>query len=137
ARRRATGRTRAEGPGAAVAADAAGVPSSRALALMIAVGLGLHNLSEGLAIGESAATGALAFAGVLVIGFALHNITEGFGIAAPMTLSETRPSWAFLGIAGLVGGGPTVVGTMIGLFATSTYPSVLFLALAAGALIHV
>ncbi|TMD51531.1 MAG: zinc permease [Chloroflexi bacterium] len=114
-----------------------GPASPHGLAMAIATGLGFHNLSEGLAIGESAATGALAFAGVLVIGFALHNITEGFGIAAPMTLSETRPSWAFLGIAGLVGGGPTVVGTMIGLFATSTYLSVLFLALAAGALIYV
>ena len=111
--------------------------SPHSLAMAIATGLGFHNRSEGLAIGQSAATGAIAFAGVLVIGFALHNITEGFGIAAPMTLSETRPSWAFLGLAGLVGGGPTLVGTMIGLFATSTYLSVLFLALAAGALIYV
>jgi zinc transporter, ZIP family len=114
-----------------------GQASPRGLALAIATGLGFHNLSEGLAIGQSAASGALAFAGVLVIGFALHNITEGFGIAAPMTMSETKPSWAFLGLAGLVGGGPTVVGTMIGLFATSTYLSVLFLALAAGALLWV
>jgi ZIP family zinc transporter len=114
-----------------------GQASPRGLALAIATGLGFHNLSEGLAIGQSAATGALAFAGVLVIGFALHNITEGFGIAAPMTMSDTRPSWAFLGLAGLVGGGPTVIGTMIGLFATSTYLGVLFLAVAAGALIWV
>ncbi len=114
-----------------------GQASPRGLAMAIATGLGFHNLSEGLAIGQSAASGALAFAGVLVIGFALHNITEGFGIAAPMTLSETRPSWAFLGLAGLIGGGPTVIGTMIGLFATSTYLAVLFLALAAGALIWV
>jgi ZIP family zinc transporter len=112
-------------------------PSPRSLALAIATGLGLHNLSEGLAIGQSARAGAFAFVGVLVVGFALHNITEGFGIAAPMTMSETRPSWAFLGLAGLIGGGPTVIGTMIGLFATSTYLSVLFLALAAGALIWV
>jgi ZIP family zinc transporter len=114
-----------------------GHASPHGLALAMATGLGFHNLSEGLAIGESAATGAIAFAGVLVIGFALHNITEGFGIAAPMTLSDTRPSWAFLGLAGLVGGGPTLVGTLIGLFATSTFLSVLFLALAAGALIYV
>jgi zinc transporter, ZIP family len=115
----------------------AGQASPRGLALAIATGLGFHNLSEGLAIGQSAASGALAFAGVLVIGFALHNITEGFGIAAPMTMSDTKPSWAFLGLAGLVGGGPTVIGTMVGLFATSAYLSVLFLALAAGALIWV
>jgi zinc transporter, ZIP family len=116
---------------------ATGQASPRGLAMAIATGLGFHNLSEGLAIGQSAAGGAVAFAGVLVIGFALHNITEGFGIAAPMTMADTRPSWAFLGLAGLIGGGPTVVGTMVGLFATSTALSVLFLALAAGALIYV
>jgi ZIP family zinc transporter len=114
-----------------------GHASPHGLAMAMATGLGFHNLSEGLAIGQSAANGAIAFAGVLVIGFALHNITEGFGIAAPMTLSDTRPSWAFLGLAGLIGGGPTLVGTIIGLFATSTYLSVLFLALAAGALVYV
>ena len=114
-----------------------GQASPRGLSMALATGLGFHNLSEGLAIGQSAATGAIAFAGVLVIGFALHNITEGFGIAAPMTMSDTKPSWAFLGLAGLIGGGPTLVGTMIGLFATSPYLSVLFLALAAGALIWV
>src|SRR6202011_4797095 len=101
--------------------------SPRGLALAIAAGLGFHNLSEGLAIGQSAASGAIAFAGVLVIGFALHNITEGVGIAGPVTMSASRPSWAFLGVAGLLGGGPTVIGTMIGLFATSVSLSVLFL----------
>jgi ZIP family zinc transporter len=119
------------------AKGASGQASPRGLAMAIATGLGFHNLSEGLAIGQSAASGAIAFAGVLVIGFALHNITEGFGIAAPMTMSDTRPSWGFLGLAGLIGGGPTVIGTMIGLFATSVSLSVLFLALAAGALIWV
>ena len=116
---------------------ATGQASPKGLAMAIATGLGFHNLSEGLAIGQSAAGGAIAFAGVLVIGFALHNVTEGFGIAAPMTMSDTRPSWAFLGLTGLIGGGPTVVGTMIGLFATSAALSVLFLALAAGALVYV
>jgi len=112
-------------------------PAPRTLALMIATGLGMHNLSEGLAIGQSAATGAVAFAGVLVMGFALHNITEGFGIAAPLSLEPTAPSWGFLGAAGLIGGGPTFAGTVIGYMATSTYIYVLFLALAAGALIYV
>jgi ZIP family zinc transporter len=116
---------------------AQGSPPPRALALMIATGLGFHNLSEGLAIGQSAATGAIAFAGVLVIGFALHNITEGFGIAAPMSTEPTAPSWAFLLGAGLIGGGPTFVGTLIGYVAVSDYVYVLFLAVAAGALIYI
>ena len=109
----------------------------RTLAMMIATGLGLHNLSEGLAIGQSAATGAVAFAVVLVIGFALHNITEGFGIAAPLALDTNMPSWGFLLTAGLIGGGPTFVGTVVGYAFTSTYIYVLFLALAAGALLYV
>jgi ZIP family zinc transporter len=114
-----------------------GIPPPRTLALTIATGLGLHNLSEGLAIGQSAATGALAFATVLVIGFGLHNITEGFGIAAPLALDTKLPSWGFLATAGLIGGAPTFIGTVIGYMATSTYIYVLFLALAAGALLYV
>jgi ZIP family zinc transporter len=109
----------------------------RTLAMMIATGLGLHNLSEGLAIGQSAATGAIAFALVLVFGFALHNITEGFGIAAPLAMDASVPSWSFLLTAGLIGGGPTFLGTMIGYVFTSRAVYVLFLALAAGALLYV
>ena len=112
-------------------------PSPRSLSLAIAVGLGLHNLSEGLAIGESAHVGAIAFTGVLAAGFALHNITEGFGIAAPMTTDPKPVSWRFLGLAGLIGGGPTFLGTWIGYLASSTYFSVAFLAVAAGALLYV
>jgi ZIP family zinc transporter len=112
-------------------------PSARSLSLAIATGLGLHNLSEGLAIGQAAHLGAIAFTGVLAIGFALHNITEGFGIAAPMTTEAKPPSWGFLGLAGLIGGGPTFIGTWIGYLAESTYFSVAFLAVAAGALIYV
>jgi ZIP family zinc transporter len=114
-----------------------GAPTARSLSLAIATGLGLHNLSEGLAIGESAHVGAIAFTGVLAIGFALHNITEGFGIAAPMTTESNRPSWAFLGLTGLIGGGPTFIGTWIGYLASSPYFSVAFLAVAAGALLYV
>jgi ZIP family zinc transporter len=112
-------------------------PGARNLAMAIATGLGLHNLSEGLAIGESAHAGAIAFAGVLVVGFALHNITEGFGIAAPMTTDPKPASWGFLALAGLIGGGPTFIGTWIGYLASSPYLSVAFLAVAAGALLYV
>ena len=112
-------------------------PTPRNLSLAIATGLGLHNLSEGLAIGESAHAGAIAFAGVLVVGFALHNITEGFGIAAPMTTDPKPVSWSFLGLAGLIGGGPTFIGTWIGYLGNSPYLSVAFLAVAAGALLYV
>jgi ZIP family zinc transporter len=112
-------------------------PSPRSLALAIATGLGLHNLSEGLAIGQSARAGAFAFVGVLVVGFALHNITEGFGIAAPMTMDPQPAPWRFLGLAGLIGGGPTFIGTWIGYLASSDYFYVAFLAVAAGALIYV
>jgi ZIP family zinc transporter len=112
-------------------------PSPQSLSLAIATGLGLHNLSEGLAIGQSAHTGEIAFAGVLVVGFALHNITEGFGIAAPMTMEPKPASWGFLGLAGLIGGGPTFIGTWIGYLTSSDYFYVAFLAIAAGALLYV
>jgi len=112
-------------------------PKPQALALAIATGLGLHNLSEGLAIGESAHVGAIAFTGVLAIGFALHNITEGFGIAAPMTTAAQPAPWRFLAMAGLIGGGPTFVGTWIGYLVSSNYFSIAFLAVAAGALLYV
>jgi ZIP family zinc transporter len=72
-----------------------------------------------------------------VIGFGLHNITEGFGIAAPMASSANRPSWRFLALAGVIGGAPTFVGTLVGYRSASVYLFVLFLALAAGALIYV
>lgn len=111
--------------------------SPRTLSLMIATGLGLHNLSEGLAIGQSAASGAIAFATVLVIGFALHNVTEGFGIAAPLALDATMPSWSFLLGAGFIGGAPTFIGATVGYVFTSLAVYVLFLALAAGALLSV
>jgi zinc transporter, ZIP family len=117
-----------------------GTPLPAQLALLIASGLGLHNFSEGLAIGQAAATGAIGFAAVLIVGFSLHNITEGFAVAAPLVVGgrgASPPSWSFLGLAGLIGGGPTFVGTLIGYRVTSPQAFVLFLALAAGALLYV
>ena len=106
------------------------------VAMGTAMGLGLHNVAEGLAIGSSAASGATTLALLLVIGFALHNATEGFAIAAPLS-QGAKPSWRFLGLAGLVGGGPTFVGGVIGYTFVSPLLSVVFLGLAAGALVFV
>ncbi len=114
----------------------AGVLSPARLALLIAAGIGLHNFSEGLAIGQSAGSGEIAFAAILIIGFGLHNATEGFGIVGPM-IGKERPSWGFLGLAGLIGGGPTFLGTMLGYYMVSSAMSVLFLSLAAGALVYI
>jgi ZIP family zinc transporter len=105
------------------------------LALMIAVGIGVHNFAEGLAIGQSAASGAIGLATVLIIGFGLHNATEGFGIAAPLALGTA--SWRFLALAGLIGGGPTFFGTVIGYRFQSDAVFVLCLALAAGSILYV
>ncbi len=107
----------------------------RTLALLIATGIGLHNFSEGLAIGQSAATGALQLAVVLIIGFGLHNMTEGFGIAGP--LSGQSVSWKFMVLLGLIGGGPTFLGTIGGIVFHSPQVFILFLALAAGAIVYV
>lgn len=115
--------------------DGQALPATR-LALTIATGIGLHNFSEGLAIGQSAGRGELALATILIVGFGLHNATEGFGIVGPLMGGE-RPSWKFLGLAGLIGGGPTFLGTIIGYFFVSDAMSVLFLSLAAGALVYI
>jgi zinc transporter, ZIP family len=100
---------------ATAAAPAAVATSSdlapRTLALIIAVGIGRHDFSEGLAIGLSAASGALALATLLIISFALHNMPEGFGIAGP--LSGQRVSWPFVLLLGLIAGGPTFLGTVV------------------------
>jgi ZIP family zinc transporter len=140
------GRTRPRnfGPGAmargeltATRAGLATWSAARRVSLLIAVGIGLHNFGEGLAIGASAAAGAIGLATVLVIGFALHNATEGFGIVAPLAAKGDRPSWSFLLLMGLIGGGPTVVGTAVGRQFTSAAMSVVFLTLAAGSILYV
>jgi zinc transporter, ZIP family len=103
--------------------------------MVIAVAIGLHNFAEGLAIGVSAKTGAIGLATVLIIGFGLHNATEGFGIVGP--LGSVRPSWKWLGLAGLVGGGPTFLGTLVGYQVSSSELELLFYALAGGAILYV
>ena len=130
------------GPGAASAAEFEpswihGMSSASWLAVLIATGIGLHNFAEGLAIGQSAALGETSLALVLIIGFALHNGTEGFGIVAPLTGDSVRPTWRFLLLLGLIGGGPTFLGTVVGQAWTSTAVSVCFLALAAGSILYV
>jgi zinc transporter, ZIP family len=145
----AEGPPRRHGPGATTLGEVnppRGLRSwsaARHLALLIAVGIGLHNFAEGLAIGQSAASGEIGLALMLVIGFGLHNATEGFGIVAPLagdidTDGEVRrPSWGFLLSLGLVAGGPTFVGTLVGHGFTSEPVSVAFLSLAAGSLLYV
>jgi zinc transporter ZupT len=105
------------------------------LALMISVGIGLHNLGEGLAIGASFSVGAAALGTFLVIGFILQNITEGLGILAPIV--KDKPSWRRLALMGLIGGGPAVVGAWAGGFTYSQPLAVLFLAIGAGAVLEV
>jgi len=130
------------GPGAMSVAEAELSQSAAQSAALrtgmgIAAGIGLHNFSEGLAIGQAAQGGQLALAALLIIGFALHNTTEGFGIVGPLAAAEVRAPWGWLGLAGLVGGGPTFVGTIVGTSFSSTYLFVGCLALAAGALLYV
>src|SRR5579863_628271 len=129
--------------GSLAAEDASRIHTEGALArahalrtgMTIAVAIGLHNFAEGLAIGVSARAGAIGLATMLIIGFALHNATEGFGIVGP--LGGVRPSWAWLGLAGLVGGGPTFLGTIVGYQVHSNALELCFYALAGGAILYV
>ncbi|MDQ2913790.1 MAG: ZIP family metal transporter [Chloroflexota bacterium] len=130
------------GPGAANVHEFRAGPIARLspaqrLAFFIALGIGFHNLSEGLAIGQSAAGGQLRLALVLVIGFALHNATEGFGIVGPLAGESHLPSWRFLGALGLIAGGPTFLGTVIGQAFQNETVFAAFLALAAGSILYV
>jgi ZIP family zinc transporter len=109
--------------------------SNRKLSLMIAIGIGLHNLSEGLAIGQAFSWGDSQFGWLLVTGFALHNATEGFGIVAP--LGGEPVTWGFLGLMGLIGGGPTILGAVLGSFWSIKPVGVFFLSLASGSILYV
>jgi len=115
----------------------AGVPGGERLALayLIAAGIGLHNLGEGLAIGAAYALGNVALGTFLIIGFTIHNTTEGFGVVAPVAKDRVR-LWHLVAL-GLLAGAPTILGTWIGGFTYSAVWSILFLALGAGAIFQV
>jgi zinc transporter ZupT len=109
--------------------------NARRISRMIAMGIGLHNFSEGLAIGQAYSWGNSQLAWLLVIGFALHNATEGFGIVGPLSGHPT--SWGFLALMGLIGGGPTLVGSLIGSIWTVKPLEVFFLSMASGSILYV
>src|SRR5712691_3431685 len=143
-KKRATRRTTSlVGPGAAATDEfrqrgpvEALTPGMR-LALLIAVGIGVHNFAEGLAIGQAAAADQVSLAVTLIVGFSLHNATEGFGICGPISGEGTRPSWGFLALLGAIGGAPTFFGTVLGQAWTSAAVTVIFFAVAAGSILYV
>jgi ZIP family zinc transporter len=111
--------------------------SGLALATLVAVGIGLHNLGEGLAIGASFALGELALGTFLIVGFMIHNVTEGLGIAAPIAESKGPARLGRLAALALVAGAPAILGAWVGGFITSDFLGVIFFAVAAGAALQV
>lgn len=112
-----------------------GRPSGLSLATFIALGIGLHNFGEGLAIGAAFAAGSAGLGTYLILGFTLHNITEGIGIAAPI-LKKRPPLLAFAGLA-LLAGGPAVIGMWLGSLAFSAHWAAFAMAVGAGAILQV
>jgi zinc transporter ZupT len=106
-----------------------------ALGLMISIGIGLHNLGEGLAIGAAIALGQIALSTFLIVGFTIHNTTEGLAIAAPM--ARTKPMIAKLAAMGIIAGAPAIFGAWIGGFVYSPFAAVVFLSIGAGAIFQV
>jgi ZIP family zinc transporter len=115
-------------------ATAAGAPGA-SLALLVAVGIGLHNLGEGVAIGAAYSLGALALGAFLVVGFALHNTTEGLAIVAP--IARQRPSLRRLVVLGLIAGAPAVLGAWIGAAAFNSSLAAFLFGFGAGAIVQV
>ena len=116
----------------------AGGGSGYRLGLMIAIGIGLHNLGEGLAIGSAYSVGALALGAFLVIGFAIHNTTEGFAIVAPLAREgEPRPSLARLAMLGAIAGAPAILGAVIGASISNAELSTFLIGVGVGAIVQV
>jgi zinc transporter, ZIP family len=107
-----------------------------AISMMIAIGIGLHNFGEGLAIGAAVLLGEVALSSFLILGFTLHNTTEGLAIVAPMAKSRRIPVTKLM-IMGLIAGGPTIIGAWIGGFLYSPIATVIFLSIGAGAIFQV
>ena len=118
-----------------LALNGGGARRGMTLATLIAVGIGLHNLGEGLAIGAAFRTGVAALGAFLVIGFIIQNLTEGLGIVVPLV--RDRPSLRALATLGLIGGAPAILGTWIGGLSASPILAVLFLSIGSGALFQV
>ena len=116
-------------------ADSSKFTKPVAIALMISIGIGLHNFGEGLAIGAVVGMGSIAFSTFLIVGFALHNTTEGLAIAAPM--SRGKMMLGKLAAMGMIAGSPAIFGAWIGGFVYSPFTSVIFLAIGAGAIFQV
>ena len=116
-------------------ARGAGGPPALALAYLVAIGIGLHNLSEGLAIGAAYTLGNVALGSLLVIGFTLHNTTEGLAIVAPV--ARAGVSLGHLLLLGAIGGVPTILGAWLGGFTYSAVLALLFLSFGAGAIFQV
>jgi zinc transporter, ZIP family len=108
-----------------------------ALATLVAIGIGLHNFGEGLAIGSSFALGELALGTFLIVGFMVHNVTEGLGIAAPVAEGRRAVGIGRLAALALIAGAPTIVGAWLGGFVTSDVLAVVFFSAAAGAALEV
>jgi zinc transporter ZupT len=111
--------------------------SGAALALLVAIGIGLHNFGEGLAIGTSFAFGELTLGSFLIVGFMVHNVTEGLGIAAPVADEGSRLSWPRLAALALIAGAPAILGAWTGGFVANDVLAVLFFGAAAGAAFEV
>ena len=108
-----------------------------AMAMMISIGIGLHNFGEGLAIGASVVLGEIALGTFLIVGFMLHNTTEGFAIVSPLAKTKVRKMVVKLIIMGLIAGVPTIFGTWIGGFVYSPIAAIIFLSIGAGAIFQV